>query len=45
MILRERAQALNWSVVYRDIEPFIIDANNQPDFNKERLLELLNVAL
>lgn len=42
-ILRKRTQALNWSVVYNDVEPFIIDANNQPDFNKERLLELLNV--
>lgn len=41
-ILREHTQALNWSLTFNDIEPFIIDIDNQPEFNKERLLELLN---
>jgi predicted nucleotidyltransferase component of viral defense system len=41
-ILHERTQALNWSVAFHDVEPFIIDIDSQPEFNKERLLELLN---
>lgn len=42
IILRERTEALNWVNVLNDVAPFIFDLEKQTDFNKERLLVLLN---
>lgn len=41
-IVREKAETLDWAVVLRDIEAFIIKGEQQTDFNHKRLLELLD---
>ncbi|MEM7535726.1 MAG: nucleotidyl transferase AbiEii/AbiGii toxin family protein [Chloroflexota bacterium] len=40
-ILQEHTKSVDWSLVMQDVAPFIIDIENQPDFNKDRLLDLL----
>ncbi len=40
-IVRSKMQTLEWPLVLEDVSPFIITPENQYDFNKERLLELL----
>lgn len=44
IILRERTEALDWTNVLNDVAPFIFDLDKQNDFNKERLLVLLDDA-
>ena len=41
-VVRERLQPLSWSLVWEDVEPFIIDGGGLQDFNKEGLLALLD---
>ncbi len=41
MILEERIQTLDWTAVFNDVEPFIINADTLHEFNQGRLLELL----
>jgi predicted nucleotidyltransferase component of viral defense system len=40
-IVLEKAKMLDWAVVNRDVQPFIINGEQQTQFNKARLLELL----
>jgi hypothetical protein len=42
IIVRERTEALDWVNVLNDVAPFIFDLDKQNDFNKERLLVLLD---
>jgi len=42
IILRERTEALDWANALNDVAPFIFDLDKQNDFNKERLLALLD---
>ena len=41
-VVRERLQPLSWSLLWEDVEPFIMDLNGQQKFNKEELLALLD---
>lgn len=41
-VVQDRIRPLSWSLVWEDVEPFIIDGDRQKDFNKEELLTLLN---
>ena len=45
IILRERTEVLDWTKVLNDVAPFIFDLDQQSDFNKERLLLLLDDAV
>lgn len=40
-IVYQQVQSIVWSLVLEDVESFIIDGDEQGDFNKERLLALL----
>ncbi|VAX05432.1 hypothetical protein MNBD_ALPHA03-82, partial [hydrothermal vent metagenome] len=41
-VMRQRATSWTWPLVLDDVESFIIDLPKQNDFNKERLLRLLD---
>jgi len=41
-VVRERLRPLSWSLVWEDVEPFIMDLDGQQDFNKDGLLALLD---
>jgi hypothetical protein len=41
-VVRERLLMLSWSLVWEDVEPFIMDLDGQQDFNKDGLLALLD---
>lgn len=40
-VLRSRVLGLDWSVVLRDVEPFIIDLERQAGFSQDGLLDML----
>jgi len=40
-VLHQRVQQLNWEVVFKDVEPFLIDTKLMSRFSKQRLLDLL----
>jgi predicted nucleotidyltransferase component of viral defense system len=41
-IMREQLLPLRWSLVLEDVAPFIIESDGQTNFNKDRLLALLD---
>ncbi|MCK5919751.1 MAG: hypothetical protein KAG66_02340 [Methylococcales bacterium] len=43
-VVRQRIQPISWPLVLEDVESFIIDVDSQHDFNKERLLDLLDMS-
>jgi predicted nucleotidyltransferase component of viral defense system len=43
-VIRQQLLPLTWPLVLEDVESFIIDPRQQSDFNKERLLQLLDDA-
>ena len=41
-VVRERIRPLSWSLVWEDVELFIMDLDRQQNFNKDELLALLD---
>lgn len=41
-VVRERLRPFSWSLVWEDVEPFIMDSDGQQDFSKDGLLALLD---
>jgi hypothetical protein len=41
-VVRERLEPLSWSLVWEDVQPFILDGEELQDFHKDGLLALLD---
>ncbi len=41
-VVRERLRPLSWRLVLEEVEPFVIEGDWQQEFNKDRLLSLLD---